>query len=173
MNEIVSNLSQLCPDKVCFFGGSFNPWHEGHNNCLSLFPEPNELIVLPDHNPLKDSNSTRPVIDAGEIKVFWGFWEAQEKNPTSKWLTALKELRPDIEIGLLMGHDSFANLDEWYEYKTLLNTLNNIYVVAREDDEQDFQRLGQNYTNINQNIRITYLGHHNKEHLSSTKLRNS
>ena len=38
--------------RVTFFGGSFNPWHRGHRECLNLCAE-DEIMVVPDCNPWK------------------------------------------------------------------------------------------------------------------------
>lgn len=39
--------------EVVFFGGSFDPWHEGHASCINLLPRELKLIVAPDRNPQK------------------------------------------------------------------------------------------------------------------------
>ena len=46
------SLLKELDEKVTFFGGSFNPWHDGHRACLELCDAAN-LIVVPDTNPFK------------------------------------------------------------------------------------------------------------------------
>ena len=38
--------------EITFFGGSFNPLHEGHLECIRQFNDPENLIVVPDNKPL-------------------------------------------------------------------------------------------------------------------------
>ena len=41
-------------NEIVFFGGSFNPWHEGHSECIRLLDSSKPLVVIPDRNPRKE-----------------------------------------------------------------------------------------------------------------------
>ena len=48
-----TNINWSSP--VVFFGGSFNPWHDGRQACLDLCPNKN-IVIVPDTNPWKISD---------------------------------------------------------------------------------------------------------------------
>ena len=55
IESFIENLPELEKrEELIFFGGSFNPWHAGHSNCLRLMDPHKTIIVVPDHNPFKE-----------------------------------------------------------------------------------------------------------------------
>lgn len=168
--------------EIIFYGGSFNPWHEGHSTCLKLLPRNKSVIVIPDHNPFKelrqnDQNFTslRQINSAIEkinpkFKVFEDFYLKKEKNPTSNWIKELKIVFPNKELSLLMGFDSFISIDRWINAEALLENLSKLYVVDRLNEEtilvQQMKRLSKY-----KNLEIIFLGKHQYEDLSSSQIR--
>ena len=161
--------------EVTFFGGSFNPWHQGHQACLDAFPKDSKLIIVPDYNPEKDipnhaNNYYEELLkktNKPSTEVYGGFLKEQKKNPTYFWVKELK----DIKVNLLMGADSFLSLKKWVEGEKLLKLLNKIYVVPRLIEENKLREEERILKAINPQIEIVFLNHHQFEHISSTEIR--
>ena len=169
-------LKHPIKDSVTFFGGSFNPFHEGHRACLDLCPEKNILIV-PDKNPFKPQSESSPVFDdfqklAESLKettysLYPGFLGSNEINPTSSWL-------PNVRISeknFLMGDDSFMSLLSWKNPDILLNAITKLYVVPRSFKREDYLQQEIELKKINPNLDIHYLADHPYKNISSTSLR--
>lgn len=168
-------------DEWVFFGGSFNPWHEGHQACLTLLPEDKTCLVLPDRNPHKELRDLGPVATVLEISTNGKFKPTQflvptfllehRKNPTVNWVEKLKEEYPTYRISLLMGFDSFANLKSWTRAEDLIPLLDTVYVVSRLEDDQDRREaLDQAYAR-GPRLNVVFLGKHEFEDVSSTEIR--
>lgn len=182
-------LRELCPklvvghdkDEWVFFGGSFYPWHSGHQACLNLLPDDKTCFVLPDRNPFKEVRAVDPVLSTIELTSKIKFKSNQflvptflldeKKNPTIEWMEILHKKYPDKKLSLLMGFDSFLNLSTWIRAGELLTILSTVYVVSRLEKEEEQQRVAGEVKKLNPNLNIVFLGHHQHENLSSTKLR--
>ena len=181
-NFIQSHKELIKSEEIVFFGGSFNPWHRGHKACLELMGRNKKIIVIPDHNPLKDLSKTN-FTDLSKIKsdtielnqdiyIYDKFFKAQVKNPTSKWIQELKESGLTQKLSILMGFDSFLSLGKWIEYDYLLKNLDTIYIVNRLNESEaskDHKSLCLEYSNLN----LVFLGKHEFEIISSTEIRKS
>ena len=88
-------------ESVAFFGGSFNPWHEGHQACLDLCPNQN-IVIIPDSNPWKvdhlsqshrcfwhEFRSLADKFSNGPYAVFPGFFGSEKGNPTFDWVSLM------------------------------------------------------------------------------------
>jgi nicotinate-nucleotide adenylyltransferase len=166
-------------DSVTFFGGSFNPFHQGHLACLDLCPEKN-IIIIPDRNPQKELRNFLPydeyllilknLIDR-PYYVYPGFWADSKKNPTYTWLPFVNI----SEKNLLMGDDSFMNILSWEHPDKILKALSKLYVVPRKFHEEnvkgelEVQRI--KLKEINPKLQIIFLDDHSFKHFSSTELR--
>lgn len=165
-------------DKAIFYGGSFNPWHEGHRACLDLCPD-EPLIVVPDYNPWKDlkARSAGPwdlVVDLyHELKdtnysIYPGFLIMEEATPTVDWLP-----RVNLEEKyFLMGEDNFLKLHLWKDYDQLLKSISGIYVCPRAADPLDINSQIDRLKKEFPNLKMLFQAHHDYEHFSSTFLRN-
>lgn len=170
-------LKHKIEDSVTFFGGTFNPFHEGHRACLDLCPEKNILIV-PDRNPFKDVRSVECASEefmqlACELKdtrysLYPGFLLKNEKNPTSSWLPKVK-LK---EKNLLMGDDSYMSFLRWNNPELIIKSLTKLYVVPREFTKKDYLTVEPQLLQWNPALTVHYLAEHPYMNLSSTKLRN-
>lgn len=165
------------PEAMTFFGGSFYPWHLGHDACIKNHPRPHEVLVLPDNNPWKDQTRESCVwkffrelclMYKNELYSFYpGFLGKDEKNPTSIWLSkTLVNHR-----SLLVGDDTFNGLTLWHEPEVLLANLERIYVVPRKFSDSDFTEARRKIQTLRSDVIIERLGHHQFEDLSSTELR--
>lgn len=141
--------------RIAFYGGSFDPPHNGHltiaRKLLEVF-ELNEFIFIPAfHAPhKKDKKPTSAfhrfamlcLATAGEDKfrVSTIEFDAPEKPFTFETQMKLKRELSEAEIFFVIGADSWAEIDTWREWEKVL-TLTNIVVVTRPDYEINFSRV--------------------------------
>ncbi|MCT4641074.1 MAG: hypothetical protein N4A33_02180 [Bacteriovoracaceae bacterium] len=163
--EFIKNINPK--GEILYFGGSFNPWHEGHSECIRKAPKDATIIVIPDHNPQKEINTKEYSLNESYIKslhknvyIYKGFFLKKKKNPTYKWITQVKKEFSNLKHSFLMGYDSYENLKSWIQFETILNNLNKLYVLNREN------QMCENYYNI----KTIFLGPHDFEQLASSKL---
>lgn len=183
------DLLALCPELVfkttedewVFFGGTFNPWHGGHQACLKLLDDSKVCLMLPDRNPFKELRDIEPVSTILELSSRIHFKKKQflvptflletKKNPTVEWVEGLKKKFPQQKLSLLLGFDSFQNIDRWTRSQDLLNSLHALYVVSRMETEATKDKAVESLKQKAPNLNVTFLGRHEFEHLSSTELR--
>jgi nicotinate-nucleotide adenylyltransferase len=130
--------------RVGILGGSFDPPHIGHQllalGALAMTPI-DEVWVLPcaDH-PQKKNHvafehrykmcllAFRRILDCQVVDL-----EAHLPAPsfTVKTLEAIKQLRPDVSLTLLLGSDLLTSIHSWHAPERLAQ-LANIAVFARE-----------------------------------------
>lgn len=163
-------------DELIIFGGSFNPWHKGHEACLKLCPKKSQIIIVPDFNPFKEEKEIPCYFQyyksISEIAKSYGatsfplFCGIPYKNPTSSWAPRLK-----YPFSLLMGDDSFVSLPRWNQPEKFLNLTKNIYLVSRTEEKERIDRakswLHENFPYVN----LVLLGNHPYQDLSSTQIR--
>lgn len=168
-------LKHPIKESVTFFGGTFNPFHEGHRACLDLCPEENILIV-PDRNPFKEVSQEDPTADFYSLarllkdtrySLYPGFLIKTEKNPTSTWLPFVK-MR---ERNFLMGDDSYLDLLKWKSPDEIVKALTKLYVVPRKGQKHDYLKVEKELLKWNPDLEVHYLDEHPYMNLSSTELR--
>jgi nicotinate-nucleotide adenylyltransferase len=167
--------------ELVFFGGSFNPWHEGHSECLRLLQTDIPVIVIPDHNPYKELITDKDLnLDKLRDKIsglrkntylYTGFFDKNTKNPTAYWIKDLKQSLPQTKLSLLMGFDTFNALEKWIDAKELINNLSSLYIASRLENEEHRHKQIDVIHRINSNLLINFLGKHKYEDLSSTQIR--
>ncbi len=171
----------LPSEAVTFFGGSFNPWHEGHSECVRLYQESAPLIVIPDYNPQKELvrhssieafyQELLAVSGLPATQVYPGMLLKQTKNPTFFWVQEMKERYPQLEINLLMGADSFKNLSTWVEIRKLLSLLSTIFVTPRLESDDVIKKSCDFAQTIAPDLKVIIFPRHAFEHVSSTEIR--
>ena len=171
-------------DEWVFFGGSFNPWHAGHQACLDIIDAEKFCLVLPDKNPFKDQVlSDSPIARTLELSSQIKFKNRQflvpsflfkpETNPTINWIEHIKRLYPEKKLSLLLGHDSFTHILEWTRGEDLVRNLFRIYVVSRLEEDNSHEKEIQNLKQKVPGIDVQFLGRHKFENMSSTKIRSN
>ena len=131
--------------RIAFYGGSFDPLHNGHltiaRKLIRLFKLDEVVFVPAFHAPhKKDKNPTSafhryamlclatnglPNIKVSKLEL-----DAPTKPYTVETLLRLKDELTDTQIFFVMGADSWAEITTWREWEKVL-TLVNIIVVTR------------------------------------------
>ena len=159
-------------ERICFYGGSFNPWHRGHRACLELCPEEN-IVVVPDYNPWKSFQAEFRnweyylklcyMLENTSCSLYPGLLYGADRA-TVDWLP-----RTDfLEKALLMGADNFLLLNRWKDYPRLIESLVRLYVVPRGEGE--YENMTHHLMEINPLLEITVLPRHPYEGLASSGL---
>lgn len=133
--------------KIGLYFGSFNPIHVGHlviaSHVLNFTDAQEIWFVVSPHNPLKDSKNLlndhhrlhlvqtaiegHPRFRASSIE-----FSLPKPSYTIDTLTHLKEKYPDKEFAVIMGGDSFQNIEKWKNYQQLVNDYD-VWVYNRPD----------------------------------------
>lgn len=169
------------PDEVIFYGGSFNPWHEGHRACLNLCEKETHktIVIVPDNSPWK--HQPAPQTDCRFVRykelcqtlkdtafeVYPAFWGIEEANPTVNWLPHTR-LR---HKGLLMGDDSFMEFHRWLNFNVLMASLNELFVVPRNHSLGEIEMRKVSFENDFPHVKIVVLPEHAYQGVSSTIIR--
>jgi len=134
---------------IGLYFGSFNPIHIGHliiaNHVLNeTFINKIWFIVSPQ-NPFKESKTLLNEFDRlhlvrlatqddNRIKCSDIEFNLPKPSYTSNTLAFLSEKYPEHQFSIIMGSDSYQNLDKWKNYETIINNYS-IYVYKREGYE--------------------------------------
>jgi len=133
-------------NKVALFGGTFDPVHLGHTACLHHLVENmdfSKVVLIPtSQNPMKLDQS--PVSREDRLKmieiataelqgeIIVDESEVLQDKPSYSYDT-LKRYQKDYqpeELFLVMGVDTFAELDQWKNFEQILE-MTNFIVVSR------------------------------------------
>lgn len=134
---------------IGLYFGSFNPIHIGHliiaNHVLNETPVGKIWFVVSPQNPLKESRTLLnefdrlhlvrlAVQDDSRIKCSDIEFNLSKPSFTSNTLIFLSEKYPEHRFALIMGSDSYQNLDKWRNFETIISNYS-IYVYKREGHE--------------------------------------
>lgn len=141
--------------RIAFYGGSFDPVHNGHlaiaEKLTEVF-ELDEFVLIPAfHAPHKTRRKPTSAYHRfamlclatnGHLKTKVSTIELEvpAKPYTIETLTKLKKELPDTEIFFVMGADSWAEITTWREWEKVL-TIVNIIVVTRPNYEIGFSHV--------------------------------
>ncbi len=128
------NSSRLPKMKIGLYFGSFNPVHNGHliiaNHVINFTDLQQVWLVLSPQNPLKPSASLLNEYSRlflvncaveGETKIKASNIEFGLPKPsyTVDTLAYLAEKYPQHHFTIIMGSDSFSNLNKWKNYQVI------------------------------------------------------
>ena len=134
---------------IGLYFGSFNPIHIGHliiaNHVLNETSINKIWFIVSPQNPFKESKTLLNEFDRlhlvrlatqGDNRIKCSDIEFNLPKPsyTSNTLTFLSEKYPEHQFSLIMGSDSYQNLDKWKNYETIINNYP-VYVYKREGHE--------------------------------------
>ena len=141
--------------KVAFYGGSFDPLHNGHltiaRRLTKLFAVDQFFFVPAFHAPHKKDKTMTSAFhrfamlclateSEKKIRVSTVEFDAPEKPFTFETQVKLKSESSDAEIFFVIGADSWAEINTWREWERVL-TLTNIIVVTRPAYEINFSHV--------------------------------
>ena len=141
--------------KIAFYGGSFDPPHNGHltiARALTELFELDEFVFIPAfHAPhKKDKNPTAALHryamlalatnEESHVRISKIELDAPERPFTFETLSKLKDELNDVQIFFVMGADSWAEITTWREWQTVL-TLTSIIVVTRPNYKIEFSHV--------------------------------
>ena len=131
--------------KIGLYFGSFNPIHTGHLIIANHFINNTDLqqvwLVVSPHNPLKQSNSllneyhrlhlVQTAIEGEKnLKASKVEFTLPKPSYTIDTLIYLEEKYPANTFTIIMGSDSFENINKWKNYETLLKNYS-FYIYPR------------------------------------------
>ena len=134
---------------IGLYFGSFNPIHIGHliiaNHILNETSINKIWFIVSPQNPFKESKTLLNEFDRlhlvrlatqddNRIKCSDIEFNLPKPSYTSNTLAFLSEKYPEHQFSIIMGSDSYQNLDKWKNYETIINNYS-IYVYKREGYE--------------------------------------
>lgn len=162
----------------CFYGGSFNPWHDGHLECVLQASKLTRsgITIIPDSNPLKELASNEcfwlkyaalaSKFSDSPHAVFSGYLGMECSNPTSNWISALEQ-----KSRFIIGDDNLKIIRKWIDYRKLILSLTELIVIPRELSIHDSQLLIEDLQAEFPELKVTLLNSHKYQDLSSTRMR--
>ena len=152
--------------KILIFGGSFNPFHNGHLHLFRVLRDlvkPDKTLVIPTYIPVHKAvggdflapehrlEMCRLAFDDADVEV--SDLEISQSKPCYSFdtLNKIREMYPDAELFLACGTDMFLTFDQWYRYRDIYQ-LAIICAVARDDSldkmkafAKEQEKLGMKY----------------------------
>jgi len=134
---------------IGLYFGSFNPIHIGHliiaNHVLNETSINKIWFIISPQNPFKESKTLLNEFDRlhlvrlatqddNRIKCSDIEFNLPKPSYTSNTLAFLSEKYPEHQFSIIMGSDSYQNLDKWKNYETIINNYP-VYVYKREGHE--------------------------------------
>ncbi len=163
--------------EVLFFPGTFNPFHEGHLECLKQCAQEN-IIIIPDFNPWKknEKRAKSPLakylslvsqFEKTPHVVFPGFLAKAAPNPTVDWLPRTFVKKRNI----LMGDDTFIELEKWKGSEKLISYLSEIHVLFRDIEHEKTLMMKEKLRQRHDGLVIKLYRENFFRDLSSSKIR--
>lgn len=170
---------------ILFFGGSFDPVHNGHENILRTalnYKKFDKIIVMPVGSPGHKPSCKAPFPvrkylveqafgDIG-VELLVSDFEGNSREKSYSYLTVdyLKSVYPQATIYFIIGADSAINMKSWARWEYLAGQVTYL-VFAREHDEDD--RLAAAVKEIQQYSPATAIIRSQVVPVSSTQIRNT
>ena len=121
--------------KIGLYFGSFNPVHVGHlivaNHILNETDIKKIWFIVSPQNPLKTESTLLneyhrlhlirlATEDDKRIKVSDIEFNLPKPSYTANTLTYLSEKQPDLKFSIIMGSDSFQNIQQWKNHDSII-----------------------------------------------------
>ncbi len=139
--------------KVCIYGGTFNPPHIAHvRACEAFYNEikPDLLLVIPDflppHKEVPGGASTEERLEMTRLAfeavpaACVSDMEIKRGGRSYTAITLSELYSPEKELYFLCGTDMFLTLDSWYKPETIFS-LATICYVRRENDRENEKKI--------------------------------
>ncbi len=133
---------------IGIFGGTFNPIHNGHKNCLLKIMKAidfQKVIIIPDrippHKQAENLASGTDRLNMCKIALAdiqnleFSDWELKNEGKSYSVITLrhFKEIYPNDKLFFFMGSDMLLSFHEWYRYEEILS-LAALVCVSRENE---------------------------------------
>ena len=134
---------------IGLYFGSFNPIHIGHlivaNHILNETSIEKVWFMVSPQNPFKESKSLLNEFDRlhlvrlatqddNRMKCSDIEFSLSKPSYTTQTLAFLSERHPEHKFSIIMGSDSYQNLDKWKNFEAIVSNYS-IYVYKREGHE--------------------------------------
>ena len=144
--------------KIGLYFGSFNPIHNGHLIIAQHFLEETDLekiwFVVSPQNPFKQNHSLlneyhrlflvqKAIEGESNMKAVDIEFSLPKPSYTIDTMTYLEEKYPEHQFCIIMGSDSFQNLEKW-KSGFLIMTRYPIYIYVRSGFEVDQKKITEN-----------------------------
>ncbi|MGL5972877.1 MAG: nicotinate (nicotinamide) nucleotide adenylyltransferase [Oscillospiraceae bacterium] len=153
-------------DKIIVYGGTFDPIHKGHLNCINYILKKYDgykIFIVPNGNPphkinknitnIKHRINMINLIIENLDNVFLYTGETKFKiNYTIDTLRSIEKSYNATDIRLLIGSDSFLNIETWDRYEDILK--NYKLIVFTRDICHKTQVQNKCFEMINKDIKI-------------------
>ncbi len=153
--------------KICFFGGTFNPVHNGHIELVKELKDKllcDEIVIMPNGNAPHKKNETDKLHRYNMVKLaFSGLsyvtvsdYEIRKETPSYSWETLyyFKEKYPDSEIYFVMGMDNLYAFKTW-KNPDKISELATLVFFGRSGFESDDEEISYLKNQYNANV-ITF-----------------
>lgn len=155
--------------KIAFFGGSFDPVHNGHIQIAHAISEQfalDQFVFIPAfHAPHKLRTKPTSAYDRyamlclatqanSRFRVTKMELELPERPYSVETLARINEELPNEEIYFVMGGDSWRDITNWRQWETVLSLSNHI-VVTRPGAEISFSHVTDEVRNRLTDLRCT------------------
>lgn len=150
---------------VVIFGGTFDPFHQGHFEIVkSLSKEFDKVLVIPTNvsyykNREITDFKTRFDNVKKQLKTFSNVEvsDIERTNITQSFYDVLKIIsKKYTNISLALGSDEYNMLDTWKNYKEILKLVK-LVVITRPNYEINYKFIINKIINLNMNISSTQL----------------
>lgn len=150
---------------VVIFGGTFDPFHQGHFEIVkSLSKEFDKVLVIPTNvsyykNHKITDFKTRFDNVKKQLKTFSNVEvsDIERTNITQSFYDVLKIISKEYtNISLALGSDEYNMLDTWKNYKEILKLVK-LVVITRPNYEINYKFVINKIINLNMNISSTQL----------------
>ncbi len=147
------NNSVILSPELIIFGGTFDPPHRGHQDCIQsiqkLFPQAEILLIPSFHPPLNATDLKNPLASFDHRLAmcriaFRNFLPASNvldlerslpsPSYTSATLGYLSHKYPTLRISWVLGLDQFLNFHRWHEPLKILR-MASLLILPREDQD--------------------------------------
>ena len=148
------------PPRVVIYGGSFDPPHQGHVDCLTeasrSFPQ-SQFLVIPGYQPAGAEGQhknpaacyedrvamARAAFEGGDCAATVSTLESQLPCPnfTYKTVENLLTAYPGQRLGVMMGLDQFKVFHRWAEPLKILASAD--IVVVRRDSKESIVKVSE------------------------------
>lgn len=171
----------MASEKLLFYGGSFDPPHEGHRRLLEAAVEeisPDLTLVIPAglspfkgrvRTPFRDrvNMARREFAGIGGLRV--SVLEGRGwRSYTMKTIRQLKKKYPGYELYMLMGSDMLLYFEKWHLYRRVMAEATLVAGCRSEEDRAASEETAERLRS--KGARVVMLTFREME-ISSTELR--